>query len=118
MELGRPLGIHAATVVRTYHGITCIKQGLHDGSEVGSALAVIAEPGTTIDMNHDRIGSSLFLRQINVTGVIRLVVTGIVDILPLLTGFEFCLLLEATKSTEASSWLSFATNSQQTATNS
>ena len=84
MQLGRPLGIHAATVVRTYHSIAGIEQSLHDGTKVGSALAVIAEPGTTVDMNNDGIAFCLLLGQIDVAGVVCLVVTGIVYVFPLL----------------------------------
>ena len=81
-----PLGIHAAAVVRTNDGITCFEQCLADSAEVGHALAVVAEPRTAIDMDNDGIAGSLLLRQIDVAGVISLVIASIIDILPLLRG--------------------------------
>ena len=84
VQLGRPLGIHAGTVVRTYHGIASIKQRLANSTEVSHTLAVVAEPSTAIDMNHNGIAGSLLFGQIDVAGVIGLVVADIVYIFPLL----------------------------------
>ena len=101
VDLSRPLGIHAAAVIRTNHSITSLQQGINDGTEVGSTLAVVAEPRTTIDMNHHGIAGSLFLRQIDVAGMECLVIACIVHILPFLGGFEIRLWsLEAAKASE------------------
>ncbi len=97
VNLGRPLGIDAAAVVGAYDGIACIQQRLADGAEVGHALAAVAEPGTAVDVDDDGVGGSLLFGQVDVTGVVGLVVAGIVDVLPLLRGFQFRLLLEAAK---------------------
>ena len=84
MNLGRPLGIHARTVVRAHHGIAGIEQGLDDGTQVGGTLAAVAEPRTTVDVDDHGITCLLLLGQIDVAGVERLVVAGIVNVLPLL----------------------------------
>ena len=84
VQLGRPLGIHAGTVVRTYYGIACIQQRFDDGAKVGHPLAAVVEPCAAVDVNNDRIGCLFFLGQIDIAGVVRLVVTCIVDVLPLL----------------------------------
>ena len=91
MQLGRPLGIHATTVIRTYHSITSLQQSLYNRTQVGSTLAVVAEPRTTVNMNHDGILLCLFLGQIDVTGVVSLFVAYIVHIRPLLRCLQFYL---------------------------
>ena len=61
-----------------------VQQCLHDGAEVGSTLAVVAEPGTSIDVNHYGIALLLLFRKIDVAVVVNLAVADVVDILPLL----------------------------------
>ena len=96
MDLSRPLGIATATVIRTNHGITGIEQGLHDGTEVGSTLTVVAEPRRAVDVDDDGIAGCLFLGQIDVAGM-----ACIVHILPFLGGLEFHLWsLETAKASE------------------
>ena len=84
VQLCRPFGVHAGTVVRTYYGIACIQQRFDDGAKVGHPLAAVVEPCAAVDVNNDRIGCLFFLGQIDVAGVVWLVVTCIVDVLPLL----------------------------------
>ena len=87
VDLCRPLGIHARTVVGTNHCIAGIEQGLHDGAQVGHTLTVVAEPRTAVDVNHHGIAVLHLLGQVDVAGVISLVIAGIVHILPFLRGF-------------------------------
>ena len=88
VNLGRPLGIDAGTVVGTNDGIACIEQGLDNCTEVGHSLSVVVEPGTTIDMNHDGIAFFLLFRQIDVAGMISLAIIRIVNVFPLLRGLQ------------------------------
>ena len=102
VNLGRPLGIHAGAVVGTDYCIAGIEQCLHNGAQVGSSFAIVAEPSTAIDMNDYRISIFLLLGQIDVTGMIGLVITSIVDILPLLGRFKVGLrFLETAEAAEA-----------------
>ena len=98
-------------MVRTHHCVAVVEQGLHNGTEVGHALAAVAEPCTAIDMDDDRIALGFLFRQIDVAGMISLVITGIVDVLPLLGSLQFRLLLETAK---ASSGLCHGTYGSQT----
>ena len=98
MNLGRPLGIHTTAMVGAYDGIASLQQRLHNGTQVGSTLAAVREPSTTIDMDDHWIGCFLFFRQIDVTGMVGLIIASIVNIFPLLRGGEICFrCLEATK---------------------
>ena len=84
MNLCRPLGVHAGTVVGANYSVTCIEQSLDDGAQVGCALTVVAEPCASVDVDDYGIGGLLLLRQIDIAGVIGLTVAYIVDVFPLL----------------------------------
>ena len=96
-------------MVGAYHGIARVKQGLDDGAEVGGTLTVVAEPGTTVDVDDNGIAGLFLLGQVDVTCVESLVVTGIVYILSLLRSLKLRLLLETTKASETALRLSCCT---------
>ena len=102
VNLGRPLGVHAAAVVGAHHGIAGAQQGFHDGAQVGCAFTIVTEPGAAVDVDHDGVGRLLLTWQVDVARVVRLVVAGIVHVLPLLGGLKVCIRgLEAAKASEA-----------------
>mgnify|MGYP002623549365 CR=1 FL=1 len=68
------------------HGIARIEQALDDRAEIGGTLAVVVEPGAAIDVDHHGITGLLLFGQVDVAGVVRLVVASIVHVFPLLAG--------------------------------
>ena len=99
VDLCRPLGVHARTVIRADHCKTGIQQTLDDSTQIGSPLAVVAEPRTAVDVDYYGIRSLFLLRQINVASVIGLVIACIIYVFPLLRCLKFYLRhLESTES--------------------
>ena len=80
VDLGRELGVHAGTVVRSDDCVAGLEEGVADGPEISHSLGVVAEPGAAVDMDDNRIGIFLFLREIDVEIMVCLAVAGIVDV--------------------------------------
>ena len=97
VDLCRPLCIAAGTVIGANHCITCVEQRLHDGTQVGSTLAAVGEPCTSVDVHHHGIGILLYLGEIDVASVKSLVIAGIIHVLPNLGSLQFGLLLKTAK---------------------
>ena len=95
VNLCRPFGITAGTMVGANNCVTGIEQSFDDGSQICNSLTVVAEPRAAIDVNNNGIGFLLFLGQIDIAGMVGFVVACIVHIFPFLGGFQFCLHLES-----------------------
>ena len=115
VQLGRPLGVHARTVVGAHHGIARREQRLDDGAQVGGTLAVVVEPRAAVDVYHHGVGVVRLFGQVDVARVERLAVGGVVHVLPLLAGLQ--LHFRQLHSAEASCGLGHGGSSEKHCTN-
>src|SRR5574344_386471 len=93
-------------MVGTYHSIASLQQRIHDSAEICHTFGIVAEPRTTIDMNHHRITFSLHLRKVDVTIVERLTIVSIIHILKgFRSGKVHLRCLKYSKTTKSTSWL-------------
>lgn len=84
VTLSRPLCILYATVIGADHSITGLEKGGNDGTKIGSSLAAVAHPGTSVDVYHNGILVGLRLGHVDIHGVEGLAIVGIVNVTELL----------------------------------